>query len=114
MPWFTRRLARRDDGNTIALDHTERRETMARLTPITSKDQVDPKGHAIVDAIVGSRGALQGPFSMFLHSPEIAGRAAHARHAAGRRPDRGFHAATAAQAPGRRRHLQGRPGALRR
>ena len=42
---------------------------MARLTPITSKDQVPAKDHAIVDAIVGSRGALQGPFSMFLHSP---------------------------------------------
>ena len=50
---------------------------MARLTPITSKDQVPSKDHAIVDAIVGSRGALQGPFSMFLHCPELAGRAAH-------------------------------------
>jgi 4-carboxymuconolactone decarboxylase len=50
---------------------------MARLTPITSKDQVPAKDHAIVDAIVGSRGALQGPFSMFLHSPELAGRVAH-------------------------------------
>ena len=50
---------------------------MARLTPITSKDQVPAKDHAIVDAIIGSRGALQGPFSMFLHSPEIAGRVAH-------------------------------------
>jgi len=50
---------------------------MARLTPITSKDQVATKDHAIVDAIVGSRGALQGPFTMFLHSPEIAGRVAH-------------------------------------
>ena len=50
---------------------------MARLTPITSKDQVAAKDHAIVDAIEGSRGALQGPFTMFLHSPEIAGRVAH-------------------------------------
>jgi 4-carboxymuconolactone decarboxylase len=50
---------------------------MARLTPITSKDQVPAKDHAIVDAIVGSRGALQGPFSMFLHAPELAGRVAH-------------------------------------
>src|SRR5437899_9349260 len=50
---------------------------MARLTPITSKDQVPAKDHAIVDAIVGSRGALQGPFTMFVHSPEIAGRVAH-------------------------------------
>jgi len=50
---------------------------MARLTPITSKDQVAAKDHAIVDGIVASRGALQGPFSMFLHCPELAGRAAH-------------------------------------
>jgi 4-carboxymuconolactone decarboxylase len=50
---------------------------MARLPLITSKDQVPAKDHAIVDAIVGSRGALQGPFTMFLHSPEIAGRVAH-------------------------------------
>src|SRR6266536_2775016 len=50
---------------------------MARLTPITSKAQVAAKDHAIVDAIVGSRGALQGPFTMFLHCPELAGRVAH-------------------------------------
>jgi 4-carboxymuconolactone decarboxylase len=50
---------------------------MAKLTPITSKDQVPTKDHAIVDAIVGSRGALQGPFTMFLHCPELAGRVAH-------------------------------------
>ena len=50
---------------------------MARLTPITSKDQVASKDHAIVDRIVESRGALQGPFTMFLHSPELAGRLAH-------------------------------------
>ncbi len=50
---------------------------MARLTPITSKDQVDAKDHAIVDAIVESRGALQGPFTMFLHCPELSGRLAH-------------------------------------
>ena len=50
---------------------------MARLTPITSKDQVPAKDHAIVDDIVQSRGALQGPFTMFLHCPELAGRLAH-------------------------------------
>jgi 4-carboxymuconolactone decarboxylase len=50
---------------------------MARLTPITSKDQVAAKDHAIVDAIAASRGAIQGPFTMFLHFPEIAGRVAH-------------------------------------
>jgi len=50
---------------------------MARLTPITSRDQVAAKDRAIVDAIVKSRGALQGPFTMFLHCPELAGRVAH-------------------------------------
>src|SRR5947209_8486226 len=50
---------------------------MARLPSITSKDQVAPKDHAIVDGIVQSRGALQGPFTMFLHCPELAGRVAH-------------------------------------
>jgi 4-carboxymuconolactone decarboxylase len=50
---------------------------MARLTPITSKDQVAAKDQAVVDGIVKSRGSLQGPFTMFLHSPEVAGRVAH-------------------------------------
>jgi 4-carboxymuconolactone decarboxylase len=50
---------------------------MARLTSITSKEQVPAKDHAIVDGIVKSRGALQGPFTMFLHCPELAGRVAH-------------------------------------
>ncbi len=36
-----------------------------------------PKDQAIFDSIVASRGAVQGPFTMFLHSPEIAGRVAH-------------------------------------
>jgi 4-carboxymuconolactone decarboxylase len=50
---------------------------MARLSLITSKDQVAEKDRAIVDSIVASRGALQGPFTMFLHCPELAGRLAH-------------------------------------
>ena len=50
---------------------------MARLTPITKKEQVAAKDQAIVDSIVASRSALQGPFTMFLHSPELAGRLAH-------------------------------------
>src|SRR5260221_13780320 len=50
---------------------------MARPPPITSKDQVPEKDHAIVDAITQSRGAIQGPFTMFLHCPELAGRLAH-------------------------------------
>jgi 4-carboxymuconolactone decarboxylase len=50
---------------------------MARLSYITSKDQVPAKDHAAFDAIVASRGSVHGPFTMFLHSPEIAGRVAH-------------------------------------
>src|SRR5262244_3967928 len=50
---------------------------MARLQPITSKDQVPAKDQAVFDSIVASRGAVQGPFTMFLHSPELAGRLAH-------------------------------------
>src|ERR1700676_5592361 len=50
---------------------------MARVPLITSKDQVAAQHHTIVDSIIGSRGALHGPFSVFLHSPEIAGRVAH-------------------------------------
>jgi 4-carboxymuconolactone decarboxylase len=66
---FTRCCAKPDS-------HTEE-EFMARLTPITSKNQVAAKDQAIVDSIVASRGAIQGPFTMFLHSPELAGRLAH-------------------------------------
>ena len=50
---------------------------MARLSPITSIDQVPERDRATAQAIVASRGALQGPFTMFLHSPELAGRVAH-------------------------------------
>ena len=50
---------------------------MARLTTITGKDQLAPKDYPVVDSIVQSRGAVQGPFTMFLHCPELAGRLAH-------------------------------------
>jgi 4-carboxymuconolactone decarboxylase len=50
---------------------------MARLPSITSKDQVADKDRATFDAIVASRGAVQGPFTMFMHSPEVSGRVAH-------------------------------------
>jgi len=50
---------------------------MARLTPITGKAQVPAEDHAVVDAIVASRGGVQGPFTMFLHAPKLAARVAH-------------------------------------
>ena len=49
---------------------------MARLKPITSRDQVAAKDQAVFDSIVKSRGAVQGPFTMFMHCPELAGRLA--------------------------------------
>src|SRR5579884_1267734 len=50
---------------------------MARLPPITRKEQVPENDAAVFDSIVASRGAVQGPFTMFLHSPQLAGRVAH-------------------------------------
>jgi 4-carboxymuconolactone decarboxylase len=50
---------------------------MARLPPITTKDQVAAKDYATFESIVASRGAVQGPFTMFLHAPEVAERVAH-------------------------------------
>jgi 4-carboxymuconolactone decarboxylase len=45
---------------------------MARLPSITSKTQVAAQYHPIVDRIVASRGAIQGPFTMLLHCPPLA------------------------------------------
>ncbi len=50
---------------------------MARLKSITSKAQVPAEHHAIVDAIVKSRGAVQGPFTMLLHCPPLANHLMH-------------------------------------
>lgn len=50
---------------------------MPRLPAITSIDQVPEKDRHFAQSIVASRGALQGPFTAFLHSPEVASRAAH-------------------------------------
>ncbi|HTE83162.1 MAG TPA: hypothetical protein VK821_00335 [Dehalococcoidia bacterium] len=50
---------------------------MARLSHITGREQVPAEDRPTVDGIIASRGVLQGPFTMFLHCPELAGRAAH-------------------------------------
>jgi 4-carboxymuconolactone decarboxylase len=44
---------------------------MPRLTPITARNQVPAEHHAIVDEIIQSRGAVQGPFTMLLHCPPL-------------------------------------------
>ena len=45
---------------------------MARLTPINSKEQVAAEDQTIADAVVASRGGIQGPFTMFMHCPKLA------------------------------------------
>jgi 4-carboxymuconolactone decarboxylase len=45
---------------------------MARLPSIKDKNQVPAPYHPIVDRIVASRGAIQGPFTMLLHCPPLA------------------------------------------
>src|SRR4051794_41769428 len=55
----------------------EKERLMARLPSITEKNQVPARDHAVFDSIVASRGAVQGPFTMFLHSPEVSERVAH-------------------------------------
>lgn len=45
---------------------------MARLPSITSKNQVPAQYHPIVDRVIASRGAIQGPFTMLLHCPPLA------------------------------------------
>ncbi len=47
---------------------------MARLKRITGKSDVPAEHHAIVEAVVKSRGAVQGPFTMLLHCPPLAER----------------------------------------
>lgn len=50
---------------------------MARLKRLTGRNDVPSQHHSIVDAIVKSRGAVQGPFTMFLHCPPLAERVMH-------------------------------------
>lgn len=50
----------------------QRRPIIARLTEITDKSQVPAEHHATFDAIVESRGAMMGPFTMFMHCPLLA------------------------------------------
>src|SRR5712671_3471273 len=44
---------------------------MPRVTPVASKADVAPEHHAVVDDVLGVFGAIRGPFSMMLHSPEM-------------------------------------------
>jgi 4-carboxymuconolactone decarboxylase len=50
---------------------------MARVPMIEKKADLPPAHHDVFDAITRSRGRIAGPFAVLLHSPELAGRAAH-------------------------------------
>ena len=47
---------------------------MPRIAPITGKADVKPEHHAVVDAVQKVFNNVRGPFSMLLHSPELAER----------------------------------------
>lgn len=47
---------------------------MTRVAPITGKADVPAQHHDVVDAVIGVFGNVRGPFSMLLHSPELARR----------------------------------------
>jgi 4-carboxymuconolactone decarboxylase len=49
---------------------------MARLPAITGIEQIPEKDRRFAASIVASRGAIAGPFTAFLHSPEVAARVA--------------------------------------
>ena len=47
---------------------------MPRLAPVTGKSDVPAEHHRVVDAVVDVFGGVRGPFSMLLHSPQLAER----------------------------------------
>ena len=44
---------------------------MPRVTPVASKADVAPEHQAVAHDVLGVFGAVRGPFSMMLHSPEM-------------------------------------------
>src|SRR5919204_4289135 len=44
---------------------------MPRVTPVASKADVAPEYQAVADDVLKVFGAIRGPFSMMLHSPEM-------------------------------------------
>ncbi len=50
---------------------------MPRIPELTQRDQIPVGKQHLYDTIQASRGGIRGPFGILLHSPEVAGRAAH-------------------------------------
>jgi len=47
---------------------------MPRITPVSSKADLPVEHQAVADAVLEVFGSIRGPFSMLLHSPDLAGR----------------------------------------
>src|SRR5262245_1338682 len=47
---------------------------MPRIAPVTGKSDVPAQHHAVVDQVMQVFGGVRGPFSMLLHSPQLAER----------------------------------------
>jgi 4-carboxymuconolactone decarboxylase len=45
---------------------------MPRITPITDKSQVPEAAQSVADDVIGVFGRIRGPFSVLLHSPQLA------------------------------------------
>jgi len=56
--------------------YTEGKIHMMRL-PDLGREELSDSGRQIYDGIVATRGGVRGPFAALMHSPEVAGRAAH-------------------------------------
>src|SRR6476660_5814111 len=59
----------RRDCTLLVID---REGNMPRVPPITGKDDVPAAHHNVVDDVLGVFGRIRGPFSVLLHSPELA------------------------------------------
>ena len=47
---------------------------MPRVAPVTDRSELLPEHRAVADAVVKQYGQIRGPWSMLLHSPELAAR----------------------------------------
>ena len=50
---------------------------MSRIPEVADREQLPANQRHVWDDIVGSRGAVRGPFRILLHCPELAARTAH-------------------------------------
>src|SRR5215469_3579215 len=61
-------------ANPIRVCKNRREEIMPRITPVSGKADVPAQYHGVVDEVVKVFGQVRGPFSIMLHSPELAHR----------------------------------------